>query len=291
MDVKNPTSFKDQVDLLESRNCIIGDRTFCELALQRANYYHLSAYFLPFKQANGKYIEGTTFNKIYRIYEFDRKVRHLLFSALEEIELCLRTQVAYHHAHAFGPLGYLDEKNFNSKHQHEKFISQFNEEIRRNQKSLIVKHHVRNYDSKFPLWAAVEFFSFGMLSHFFDDLPSSVQKTVSVFFGYPPNILRSWFLCCTDLRNICAHYGRLYYRIFTATPITPKSLKKAHDNTFTLQTRLFDYMFIVSRLYPDGMKWNAEFLTQLEALFCEYADCVDFRHIGFTPDWARYMRR
>ena len=34
-----------------------------------------------------------------------------------------------------------------------------------------------------------------------------------------PQNLKSWLRCATDLRNICAHYGRLYYRIFSAIPL------------------------------------------------------------------------
>ena len=36
---------------------------------------------------NDNYIKGTTFNNVHRTYEFDRKLRTLLFSVIEEIEL------------------------------------------------------------------------------------------------------------------------------------------------------------------------------------------------------------
>lgn len=66
--------------------------------------------------------EGTSFAAVSRIYEFDRKLRNLLFSTIEEIEIYLRTQFAYYHAHKYGPLGYLNPDNFNQNHKHENFL-------------------------------------------------------------------------------------------------------------------------------------------------------------------------
>jgi Abortive infection bacteriophage resistance protein len=292
MNIKIPTTFEEQVELLERRGCEIGDRVHCELVLRRVNYYNFSAYFLPFKNTDGTYLAGTTFNNVYRIYEFDRKMRRLLFSAIEEVELYLRTQLSYYHAHKYGSLGYLDERNYNQKHRHANFLEKFEKEIEYNKKSLIVKHHRANYDGKFPIWVATEFFTFGMLSYLYGDLLSCDQKYISnSVYGYSPSVLVSWLRCCTDLRNACAHYSRLYYRTFKATPATPKKAKAQYGNDFKLKERLFDNIFLLKELYPDGSKWNSEMLSAIHALLEEYSNCVVLEHIGFPKDWAKYLTR
>ena len=109
--MKKPTTFEEQLSLLKSRGLIIDNEDKCIEILRSTNYYRLSAYLLPFKQSDDTFFSDTTFEKVYRIYEFDRKLRALLFSVIEEIELFLRTQLAYHSAHTYGALGYLDEKH------------------------------------------------------------------------------------------------------------------------------------------------------------------------------------
>jgi abortive infection bacteriophage resistance protein len=83
--VKNPTTFKEQIELLKSRGCIITNEQFCLEKLQSINYYRLSAYFLPFKNPDNTYKAGTTFNQVYNIYEFDRGLRSISLAAIYDV--------------------------------------------------------------------------------------------------------------------------------------------------------------------------------------------------------------
>jgi len=51
------------------------------------------------------------------MHEFDRKIRVLIFSAIEEVGLHLRTQLSYYHANNYGALGYLNSENYNKYHK------------------------------------------------------------------------------------------------------------------------------------------------------------------------------
>ena len=97
--LKKPATYEQQMAKLREHGCIIPDGTFCEEALSHIGYYRLSAYFLTFKTSEGNYMPGTDFNNIYRIYEFDRKLRRLLFSLIDELEVFLKAQLSYHHSH------------------------------------------------------------------------------------------------------------------------------------------------------------------------------------------------
>ena len=90
MDVKQYTTIQEQLEKLKYRNCFIENTARATEILESINYYRLTAYFLPFKKSDDTYIEGTTLEKVYQIYEFDRKLRHLLFEIIEEIEIMLR---------------------------------------------------------------------------------------------------------------------------------------------------------------------------------------------------------
>jgi abortive infection bacteriophage resistance protein len=83
VNIKKPTTYKQQIEILRSRGCVIQDEAQAEEILSKINYYRLTAYFLPFKQPDESYAAGTDFNTVYQIYEFERKIRPILFSAIE----------------------------------------------------------------------------------------------------------------------------------------------------------------------------------------------------------------
>lgn len=216
-----------------------------------------------------------------QIYEFDRLLRRSLFSALEEIEISMRARLAYFHAHKYGPTGYLIESNFSPLHKHQKFLEMFNREVEHSSNVPFVKHHQDCYDGVFPIWVAVELFSFGMLSYFYADLVLADQKHFAseCYKTFPKN-LKSWLRCATDLRNICAHYGRLYYRIFSAIPANIVEVEEKDERS------LWAAFLAVRNLYPCPKKWNEEFLPSIKDLFEKYSSAIQLEHISFPEDWA-----
>ena len=62
---------------------------------------------LPYKQnENGMILDafktGTTWDMIYNLYVFDRKLRLLVFDAIERLEVAIRTQIIYQLSHKYG---------------------------------------------------------------------------------------------------------------------------------------------------------------------------------------------
>ncbi len=92
-------SISEQIRLLEKRELIINpeDKGFVEEVLNTISYYHLRGYFLPFEKekkllTDNQFKENTNFQQIYKLYTFDRGIKHLLFGAIQKIEIYLRTQ-------------------------------------------------------------------------------------------------------------------------------------------------------------------------------------------------------
>lgn len=56
---KCPLTFEQQADLLLSRN-LVADKEILIARLRAVNYYRLSAYWHPFKQADNSFIPGTS---------------------------------------------------------------------------------------------------------------------------------------------------------------------------------------------------------------------------------------
>ncbi len=285
MEVKEPKTFKEQLNKLKERGCIIGDENYALDALQHINYYRLTAYFLPYRKNNGNYIKDITFNKVHRIYEFDRKLRILLLSIIEEIELMLRTQLSYYHSHKYGALGYMDENNYNKRHNHKDFIKRVERSIDKNKNQPFVAHHIEKYNSSFPLWVIIELFTTNDLSIFYADMPTIDRKAIALnLFGTTYSILPTWLHCLTILRNYCAHYSRLYYTIFPIKPLTPLGF------SYNLWQQIFDYILVLKFLYPYPEKNDTAIIEPLKTLIYEYSDCINLNHIGFPTNWNQVLR-
>lgn len=283
-ELKNPKTFDEQLDKIKQRGCIVADDVWAKSILKQINYYRLTAYFLPYKELDETYVDGTTFNNMYRTYEFDRKLRHLLFTTVEEIEIMLRAQLSYYHAHKYGALGYEDENNYNNKHDHNKFMSQINIDIERNKNKLAVKHHKEFYGGKFPIWVVIELFTMGQLSFFYSDMLRADKKSIAKdLYGTTDTNVESWLKCITELRNNCAHYSRLYNTRLISIPATPKNFPH------TLGRMVFDYILVLKFLYYDPIKWKNEFMVNLETLINEYETSIELKHIGFPNDWQSIL--
>jgi abortive infection bacteriophage resistance protein len=119
-----------------------------------------------------------------------------------------------------------------------------------------------------------------MLSKFYADLWTPIKKKIAKSVGvYTPEKLTSWMRCCTDLRNICAHHGRLYFRRLASTPAGfPEVSEAEHDSLFTM-------LLVIKCLYPDKMNWNAEVVDRIADLINAYQGSIQLKHIGFPADW------
>jgi abortive infection bacteriophage resistance protein len=147
---KPALSLAAQVELLKSRGLIVNDTTKAIKILSAVNYYRLSAYSLGLRK-DDIFFEGTTFEQIYQLYEFDTKLRHVLVSAIEIIEIKFRTKIAYYLAMEHDPMSYLDTSLFKDKIRHETFVAEFEREKERQKGTAFVKHYIDLYNGEMPM--------------------------------------------------------------------------------------------------------------------------------------------
>ena len=88
MELKKPTTFDEQVALLEKKNIFISDKNACIEFLSKTNYYRISGYYLPFiRKDEEKCFIPINFERIQNIYAFDAELRNLISFAIEKIEV------------------------------------------------------------------------------------------------------------------------------------------------------------------------------------------------------------
>ncbi|MCL2077051.1 MAG: Abi family protein [Oscillospiraceae bacterium] len=290
--VKEPATVEAQLAKLEHRGCLIEDMTYAKGVLERVNYYRLANYFAVFQDggAGKNYREGTSFHKVVRLYEFDRRLRGNLLIFLEEIEISMRAVISNFHALKYGALGYLNDSTFNHNHNHNRFMSRIDRLIETNTDMGFVSHHNRKYSGSFPLWVIMELFSFGMLTHFFQCMHKQDKKEIAAkHFGgrFSASHIESWLESLVGLRNHCAHYCRLYAN--KLEPV-PKPLDCA---PFKMSANLFSLIYVIKLMDKHdnarGLDGGEKLLSALSALSEEYEDAVDLQELGFPSGWEKML--
>src|SRR5690606_20392215 len=278
--VKQPTTIEEQIEIFKRRGLVVSDADFAIRTLQRISYYRLSAYTLSLKKSD-QFYPNTTFENVVALYEFDRRFRYLIMEMVEQVEIAFRTHISYYIAHTYGPLGHLDQEQFNN---HDAFLTELEKEILRS-KEIFIKHHIERYDGKIPVWVAIEVLSFGALSKLYSNMKNNDQNHIARSnYRAPAKYLVSWLKCLSHIRNICAHYGRLYNRRLTSKPrLDSKSKQLGID-----QGMIFSHLYILKDLIFDRGKWT-DFVTRLEALLTEYKEIVELDRIGFPEDWESIL--
>lgn len=263
---KTPASIRQQLQILTERGLTIRDSDNAAMVLTNINYYRLVHYAEPFLEKKGRYKEGTEFSDIMRLYEFDRLLRRLIMSHLEEIEISFRAIISNYHAMKYGALGYLNAASFDKGHNHAAFTGKLDRLLEINEKESFVIHHRNKYGGVMPVWAAMELFSFGMLTYFFMDMKDTDQKEIAdKYYNISHRTVENRLSALSDLRNACAHYNRLYNNPFS------QNVKGGEDLGFDYGCTLKHYLAAAYSLYPDKQKWVNEFDSELNALIARFS--------------------
>ena len=305
---KPPLTYEKQVELLISRGLIVTDRKRAERHLANISYYRLSAYMLPYKKKeNGIIIdtfkEGTTWDDIYDLYVFDRKLRLLVFDAIERLEVAIRTQIIYQLSHKYGSHWQDNAHIFMPSREvtlrdgrkitidvYREIQSHIKEQLHSNRAEVFIQHYHNKYDTPEnpPSWMSVEIMYFNHLSKICTGLKNRADiNGIASYFALPPKTFCSWLHTMNYVRNICAHHSRLWNRDLNIVPEklsfskrlvwinTPDTAKRSKNYYFFC---MINYMLQVAN--P-----TSQFKTKLKELLEEYKNVISLDSMGFPQGW------
>ena len=287
-------SIADQVLQLQKRGLIVEDFARAERYLMSLGYYRLSAYCFPFEVDKQQHLfaEGTTFDDVLSIYIFDRKLRCLFVEAMERIEIHLRAQWVNRLIQSTqNPFAHMERKNFNNQEKYIKQLSKLMSTLSSRQKEPYVKHFYEKYEeSSPPLWSCVQLMSFGELATWVDITADNVvKKKIAQSVGFPDyKPFSSFVQSLIEVRNICAHHGRLWNKVLVKRHETIKTL---HTNQPYIKSqlpiastgKLFSIVLLVIsalRAINHGTSWP----VRLGELLEERTDS-QLLEMGFPLDW------
>lgn len=235
-------SYGDQLKLLVRRGMRVEDQSRAEKLLSYVSYYRLSGYFRYWQKdpsyGDDSFIDGTSFERIYSLYEAERKLSSVCKELLAKCEILLRTRFAHHYGESCAPSksfaygkGFTQPPSVDEALIQERILSDLNRS-----KDLFIAHYrddikqgshfaPQAYD-RMPIWVAVEALSFGTLSRMIEASgESGVLDAMAGSLGTTRRVLPSQVRSFVYLRNRTAHYGRLWNVSVRDSPALQKKTK------------------------------------------------------------------
>lgn len=287
--IKLYRSYGEQVAVLESRGMDVGDPEEAARQLRQVNYYRLSGYWYPFRQiVNGSRVDnfypGTTLTDVLALYNFDASLRTATFGALAPIELTVRALLG----HALGRIGeraHLDPSLLGARARqpaYEVWRARYESEVAESHEDF-VEHHRHKYGGEMPVWAAVEVLDWGGLTKLFGFSPRTVQDDVAAQFNLRAPQLESWLKSLNIVRNVCAHHGRLFNRVFALAPKLPTPGTFPDLDHAASFTRSFGHLTMIQFLL-DSQGMRRTLLPSVMRAF-PVVKIVPPSHTGAPDDW------
>lgn len=221
-----------QIDILISRNLTFSNIQIARNLIMRYGYYEIvngyKKFLLDDSENTEKFRDGATFNQLFSLYEVDKNIRNGVLKATLEIELALRTAIAYTLSEDFGveERDYLYYRNFRQgdtiwsdgrvTNERAVLLDKLYYLANKNVEPL---NHYRENHGHIPPWILLKESTFGNLKYLFKLLKGPQKnKVISICLGIDINSItneqKAFFKDSLSLigsfRNRAAHSGRIF---------------------------------------------------------------------------------
>jgi len=259
--------------------------------LAHCNYYRLSGYWYDYKVNNTEVFKtNTRFSEIIQLYQFDKELRILLLDAIEQIEVSVRTKMAYHLGEVYGAHALLKKEIFHNQGAYQKTLTKLKKDTL-DSNEVFIQHFLAKYEEPLPpIWAVVELMSMGQLSHCYKNLKTRQDaKLIADNFDLDSKTLQSFLHHLTTIRNHCAHHSRVWNRRFTITIQRPKNkpiaLLSAWQGHAIASKKLYNTLIMMVWML-NIIEPEHTWAHQLKSLLNEYSS-IDPHKMGFVKEWEK----
>lgn len=272
----------DLVRQLKQRGLIIADEARAERYIDNIGYYRLSAYMYPFLSAPKtahQFKTGVTFDRVLRLYRFDKKLRILLFNEIEKIEVAFRAAVVNTITDRTGDIFWMT----NPAYVNSSTSSLIQREYSHSTEDFI-EHFKRTYSDPYPpAWILSEILPFGNITWIFRNLSNSNKKAVAKKFYLHAPVLESWMNIVTLSRNSCCHHARVWNKVNSIIPNDMSGMTRPWITTSTDKRKTY-YNICIIKYFLDIISPNNDFKKKLLTLFLAFPE-IDLNAMGFNANW------
>lgn len=287
---KQPIELSQQLALLKQRGLMVEDDEEALAQLHSISYFRLASYWRVMEvpdSATRNFQPNSSLGDVIRLYLFDKRLRTLVFSSIQDIEIALRTRIIQCFSLKYGAFWFMDASLFKDKDIFQKCMENIEKEVSRSKEDFL-KEHFAKYDEPYlpPVWKTMEVVSFGTLSKLYCNFRDvDVKKKVAHSFGLPQYLyLETWTKCIAVLRNLCAHHDRIWNRRYAWKPQLPKQLPLPWTSIQSLRpNKLYAQLCCLAYL-EQSIHPNSEFKEEVIALLRNKPQTLT-KAMGFPKNW------
>ena len=286
---KQPTDITTQLAMLKQRGLLISNEDNALKQLASISYFRLASYWKIFEtdEATHQFANGTCLEDVISLYTFDRELRSIIFTAIQDIEVALRTRIIHFFSMTHGAFWFMDVSKFNNRNIFQTCLDNIQVELSRSKEEFLQEHFAKySSPSLPPVWKTLEVVSFGNLSKLYANMKDvEVKKLVAKSVGLPQyTYLESWMRSLTVLRNCCAHHARTWNRRYPTMPQLPRRLPLTwvdtqHIRPMKLYAQLCLLLYLEQSITP-----NSQIKDRLLSLLKAYPKTIT-RQMGFPRGW------
>ena len=292
--VKPPLSLEDQALLLMNRGLKGISKEELVKILSHISYYRLRGYTYPYQnnsEPGSPFLQNSKWEYIWNDYVFDSKLTNLITEALGHIEVAIRTQLALEMSLEYGSRWYADPALCHNKRCFEENLKELQEHWERS-REVFKTHYEKEYDNSYlpPAWMILETTTFGTLSKVYSNISNNISAKIRIaeYFGFRKasvKVLASWLQHLNLVRNICAHYSRLFSRSFIVRPMLPTTKPKKWVSSIPAQDRIYVSICIIT-CFLDICAPEFDFRKKLRVVM-NMARKTQFPSMGFPINWEK----
>ena len=220
-----------QIEKLKKDGLIIEDERQARARLKWEGYFNFAVGYNGLFKENKRYVAGATFRHIEALYDYDRRLRDVVYECTQIMECNLKALVSDVFSKRYGvdERQYLQEGNFTDEPSMAPKVrwiigtcrATLEDGIRAGTSSY--HDYIAYYDRTYghvPFWALIRALSFGNTSKFLRLMKLGDRKEVAREYGLSPDVLCNMTEIAVSFRNVAAHGERVYCALLPTARLT-----------------------------------------------------------------------
>lgn len=272
---------------LKAQGLIVPNDALAQQYLTFIGHYRLKGYWYQLIDPQTKQFRpNTTFSEVIQRYDFDRELRQIIFTAIERLEIALRTVICNFLSREYAdPHWYLNVDIFKPTRKigYGDIIRKMESEVGQSHKKTFISAYYDIYDEPHlpPSWAMSECVTMGIWSKIYQILKNnSDQKQIAQKFRISnEEAFQSWIHAVSVMRNMAAHHSRFLHNGLDVKPINNHL-----DNMTFINTGNIYAGIAVINILLSAAHFNLELKQSLIELEQKYGSA--YMHVlGFPSGW------